>query len=278
METFASIIGASNLLSSRAAEPMVFVTVGAQASGKAKATDAVLPSFGLRRSDLVAVQVDEVVSRLPGYQQDVAAAAHLRTPEDRLQAVQSAYRNARRTTADNISDLILQLALVQKKHIVWETTLANTHWPSLMARQFMRQGYTVVVVYPIVNRQEQAQRARRRMDQTGQAADISNIESQALAVPYHVRAILPYVDQVFVVDNSGTSQSIILHVVRKPIEVTDADGPVETVSADYRCTCGNWRRSRHRLDPELQGALHRYLFEACSTQCTRRKRRAVSPE
>jgi predicted ABC-type ATPase len=272
MNDFASIISTSNLLGARAAEPLAFMTVGAQASGKATATDIVLPQFALERKDLVSVQVDEVVANLPEYKLAMEQANRIEDPDARMSATQNAYIGARHATADTISDLILQMALGQKKHILWETTLANTEWPSHMAREFMRHGYTVVVIYPIVNRHEQLRRARLRMEATRQVADLSRIEEQALAVPYHVRAILAYVDQVFVVDNTSATRGIVLHVQRRPIKVTGTKGPVETVNADYRCACGRWRKARHRLDDELYDALNEYLFGPCSVQCGRRKR------
>jgi energy-coupling factor transporter ATP-binding protein EcfA2 len=75
-----------------------------------------------------------------------------------------------RWIADQISDSVLNLALLGRFNILWETTGETIHWTRREISRIKSLNYQVILVLPIVGEDEILARLKRRAEQTGQEA------------------------------------------------------------------------------------------------------------
>lgn len=73
-----------------------------------------------------------------------------------------------RWVADQVSDSILNLALLGDYNVLWETTGERITWTRREIARIRELGYSVILVYPLVSLQELKRRLTLRSKKTGQ--------------------------------------------------------------------------------------------------------------
>ena len=84
-----------------------------------------------------------------------------------------------RWVGDQLSDAILNQALAERMHVIWETTGNSIEWTFKELSRVRRMGYRTLIVYPYVKFDLLLSRLEARKQQTGQDyASPSQIEEQ----------------------------------------------------------------------------------------------------
>lgn len=128
---------------------------------------------------------------------------------DYLQNLYNSYRKE----ADNIADVILNKALLNNFNIVWETTGNTIAWTIKEIKRIQKKGYSVIIVYPIVDPDELVLRSIRRQKKTGQTpAPPQRIINTAFSAIRNLKKLVNFVSQIYVFDNTDDPPSLILHI------------------------------------------------------------------
>lgn len=147
-------------------KPTFIIAYGPPGSGKSTIVKNIYknPERRIREDEVVEVDSDQIVSSIPGYQEEL-----VKLMKGDSAGRQRLYWNARKA-ADSIGDKILDDALLQKFSVRWETTGGSISWTGREINRIKRMGYRIWIVYPVVETDELEKRIKQRERETGQPA------------------------------------------------------------------------------------------------------------
>lgn len=190
--------------------PILFITYGPPASGKTTILNTLIKSFNISKDRLIEIVVDEIVERIPEYQESIMKLkeeTHL-TNDERADKSKEIYFDFRERYADGISDKILSRALIQKFHIIFETTGGDISYTLKVIYEARQNGYLIVLIYPLVELAELKKRVEKRNETSLRFISPSFVESVAKKAQINFQKIIKYVDKAFVYDNAENNVSI----------------------------------------------------------------------
>lgn len=158
---------------SRTDRPLFIIAYGPPASGKSDIVNVLQNNmhhmlnsqmFGaLRHNNTIDVNVDKIFQEGTLGTNYAEARKKLKSPLSR-QRLYLYYR----WIADQISDTVLNLALLNRYNITWETTGEAIRWTRHEVERIRKLGYTIVLVYPMVSSETIVERLEKRAKNEGQ--------------------------------------------------------------------------------------------------------------
>lgn len=188
--------------------PYFIVAYGPPASGKSSIASFLkrtFPEFRGLDETLVSVDVDdifqggEVGEQYKSYRQKISQMmVSPATQQIYLQRLYVYYR----WIADQISDQILNLALLGRYNVRWETTGASD-WPRHEIVRINNYKYRTIVVYPLVKTDTLIERAKQRADAVGQEAMPAEQIRKTVDLAQEKLIALLALSHVIIIDNNG---------------------------------------------------------------------------
>lgn len=213
-------------------KPRFYITYGPQASGKGSIMKKVALKDGLDINNIVSVNVDDIVKSSPYYQKEMK--------KDLTKAEkQNLYWNVRKSGADDLSDNLLNTALLNRYDISWETTGEKIAWTVREINRIRKYDYEIVIVYPFVpvygikkgklvkksmkelkeccsktlpESTGLIERAYHRQVKTGQEAKLSTISKVSKMAQKNILKLLHHVDMTYIYDNSGKDAKLLFSI------------------------------------------------------------------
>jgi predicted ABC-type ATPase len=275
-------------------QPTVYILYGPQASGKGSVLELLLKALGKTKEGVVTISVDDVVGLHPMHQvrrrlhkQSTAVVAEiykyapvftsfplvhrndriLNTLKRSLDETQDSYQRVRREEGGNeISDMLLDQALLGRKNISWETTGESVSWTMQEIHRWKGLGYSVKLVYPIVSIETAQDRAKDRSIKTGQAASIEKIKATAMNAATNVQQLIPLVDDSYLIWNGGTraERKILVHATNTRIAGKANSSCSINISSVYgqNMVCNNME-GNFELEQDLFKVLNSSIMAHC---------------
>jgi hypothetical protein len=162
-----------NQIKKKHANKTIVITFGPPSSGKGSLKQFMKHHLDLDEDDLVDVNVDFIFQNKHfeigrEYQRQVNN-IKANYPADKHQVYTQRLYSYYRWVADQLSDLILTTAIVDKHNIKWETSGGvNINYLKTWIDHKTKQNYRVVVIYPYVSRDNLIERIREREKKTQQ--------------------------------------------------------------------------------------------------------------
>ena len=171
----------------------IFITYGPPASGKGS-LQQVFRDLGKDETNMVDVNVDMIFQR-----SDLPIGVNYKS---QLESIKQKYRNDinlksytqrlysyYRWVADQISDMILQKAMLRNLDIKWETSGgSNVEYLKSFIEDKINSGYEVKIIYPVVSLNKLKERIRARKDQEG--ASDEKIEAMVFAAQQGITQLI----------------------------------------------------------------------------------------
>jgi predicted ABC-type ATPase len=240
------------------------IKYGPPASGKGGIMKQLLPYLHISDNSLITVEIDSILAELPQYVDavhDIRSDSNL-SEEQKQTALGNVYWSTRKGAGgDQVSDDLLNEALMKGYNVAWETTGATVAWTIKEIKRISKMGYTVVIAYPIVPTSTLISRSKIREKSTGQlAAPAKQIESDVEKSATNVTKLLPYVDKLIIYDNSRHmgEEIIALEVMNEYDWTTENNKPGPGWKQTTWCDCKDLETIRHRF-----GETVIKLFENC---------------
>lgn len=227
-----------------------FIAYGPPGSGKDTVANHAAQRLRVDPDTLVQVNVDSIVQQHPEYKRA--------STENRAKL----YFQVRSLGADSISDRLLNTCLAMGYNVVWETTGARIAWTVKEVQRIKRQGYRVVVLYPLVETHQLKARAKARERKTGQtAAAPDQVDKDVSAAARNARKLIPYVDSLLVYDNTHNvgEDRVVMELVNTFAYTPEVHAPGPGWQQHIQCDCKTLAELRASFDQAVLG-----IFEDCS--------------
>ena len=151
----------------------IVITFGPPSSGKGSLKHFMQHHLDLHEDDMVDVNVDFIFQNKQfeigqEYQKQVE---NIKTiyPADKHKVYTQRLYNYYRWVADQLSDLILTTAIIEKHNLKWETSGGvNLNYLKTWIDHKTKHNYQVIVIYPYVSRENLIKRIREREKKTQQ--------------------------------------------------------------------------------------------------------------
>ena len=166
------------------------IKYGPTGSGKSTCNDTFYSDIGLRPQDVVAVNVDDIVSELD--------------KEDRVKRGDMSRYWELRKEADVVAEDMTKRALKNRQSVALEMTgnRVDAAWLENDLIQPARDnGYKIVVVYPLVPRAALRERVVDRAAKIGRSVNVNDLESMIDNAATNIQKFHKRVDQIVVYDN-----------------------------------------------------------------------------
>eukprot|EP00667_Euglena_gracilis_P016525 EG_transcript_17301 len=258
------------------AQPAFVVLFGAQGMGKG----AVLRRWATQNATLnyCHINVDAIVQSLPVYLQYVGEIMAELDPAYLDHAVDDArywadllarsaakldllYQGLRAAVANQVSDLWLDRAFLQRYTIAWETTGAYLNVTRRQLRSAQARQYATRLLYPISSIRTAKRRAVKRFALTRAVANVGRIANVADRAQRNLRRLLGsgLVDEALFIDNTAEDGESNGFDIVASVRLT----PLSSA----HCSCPRLRRVTAALvdegDEEAQADLLRLLRDYC---------------
>lgn len=178
------------------------ITYGPPASGKSTIVDTILNKLGIQELNTIKVLIDDIVEQLPGYQEELKnSIPQLKNKKEKSEKTSEIYFKWRSSEGDLLSDYILSKSISEKYHIIYETTGIKLDWTLKVINQVRKNGYKVILVYPLVNTDELLKRAEKRVEQSKtfpRMPSPEQIKSDAVMAQKNFSKITKYVDASYI--------------------------------------------------------------------------------
>lgn len=196
--TFNDIIG-KKFVGKTPVKPTFIISYGPPGSGKSTVVKNLYEKAErrIREDEVVDVDVDQIVTAIPGYKEELADLG-----EGDRKEKSELYRRAREG-ADTISSKLLDEALLRRYSVRWETTGGQIQWTAHEIDRIKRKGYRIWIVYPVVEPGELEDRINNREKETGQTAmDPKVLTDVIMKSQENLHHLFGLVDRVIVYDNT----------------------------------------------------------------------------
>jgi predicted ABC-type ATPase len=262
--------------------PTFIITYGPPASGKSAALKSVCQDLGIDYDNVVQVLVDEVIEKMPGYNEEsVFAYDNFQQDPVRLQKeLTSIYFKYRHSWGDILSTHLLNDSIVNRHNIAWETTGNSADWIIKTIHQVRSHGYKVVLVFPFVPPDDLVLRANARVSRSHpRRPDEARIRQNFITAQQNLRYVAPLVDAIYVYDNSGppgSAKIVVSHVkeMRGYCNKGEQDSECRRgISKKTRCDDISLTKLAPHFSPEMQSSLQ----DICGKKYGGRVRRRYRP-
>ena len=108
-----------------------------------------------------------------------------------------------RQSADIISSHLLDVAILNRNHIIWETTGTTIQKSILKMDLIKRFGYTVLLAFPFVHEEQIIERIKNRAKEEGRKPFDTKVKRSIRESHANFPLLLPYVDEAYIFDNTG---------------------------------------------------------------------------
>lgn len=251
-------------------QKLFIITMGPPGSGKSQIVDKILESFKVKRNHVIPVLVDDIVEKIPGFQEDYERVANIEDEEKRDKQTEKVYFGYRRI-ADRLSEDILDRALLESYHIVFETTGGNIDWTLRTIQKVREHGYVVLLVYPFVDGQKLLERIDERAKRyqlegkTPRKPAVERVLKNVKDAQDNFITLSKYVEKSYVYDNNGPMEEIGV------LWQQDKKYQGYCTRADKKCSEGIVYRERcdkkrlAKLATSFQSKFASLLEETCKT-------------
>jgi predicted ABC-type ATPase len=173
--------------------PVFIIKYGPPASGKGTCLDTFYTfaqNYGFDSNNFINIDVDYFVEKL-----------------DSKKTVKTDPGNywKFRGTADKISDTLLSKCFDQKKHAVLEMTGSSVDQKWLtksIVNPARKNNYTIIVVYPLVPKDDLVTRSNKRAASIGRRPDPNYIINTATQAAQNIKTLNKVVDHLIIYDNT----------------------------------------------------------------------------
>jgi predicted ABC-type ATPase len=209
--------------------PNFYITYGPPASGKSTIMNKVAEIDHIIKKGVVnavSVDLDRIISNYPDYKNNKKKIDELdsnnlekvykclqdetkkrysdKGMHDKKKILSQELYWSIRKLMNNVSDQLLDTALLNKSNIIWETTGSAISWTAKEINRIKSYGYDVTILYPYVPSNILVERALKRFKDTGQeSAPEEQIRENATKSQQNLIRLINIVDRVFIYDNSG---------------------------------------------------------------------------
>lgn len=216
--------------------PVFILKYGPPASGKSscnpKFLEAAASLGDVDAKTLVDANVDEVVDDL-----DVNGLTRQRPFNEVVYA-------QLRILADKIVDSVVDTAIKTKKNLALEITgksLDMSWFRKQLVEPMRKNGYKILIVYPLVPLQTLLQRNEERGEKLGRQPADDVIRQSVQAAAFHLGQLLPVVDAVMVYDNRSTTEKCAHEIIHCRSGQCTAYDFTTQKNVDIKCEEGQCR-------------------------------------
>lgn len=148
--------------------PLFIIAYGPSGSGKSGMLRHLKKELGVdvEEKNTIEVNVDSLFQRKREFLEQMAALKKANPNPLYRQRLYQYYR----WVADQISDVVLNQAVVGRFHVLWETTGENADWTEREVARLHCADYDTVLVWPLVSQQILEERVMAREAKTNQVA------------------------------------------------------------------------------------------------------------
>lgn len=173
--------------------PVLLITFGPPASGKGSCIDKFFDAakeYGFNPSNYISINLDAIIDQLDTDKEvlkDPAAYFYFRQ------------------CADEIVKTLFMKSIDAKLSIMSETTGTRKGKWWTYTKEAKKQGYKVVVLYPLVTKNVLLERSRIRAEKIGRSPDVKSIEDAIKNAPPNLSDLYGIADKIVLYDNSTST-------------------------------------------------------------------------
>jgi predicted ABC-type ATPase len=161
----------------KTSDKTVYISYGPPGSGKGSVLEFIHNKLGVSKDTVIEVNVDSIIQgnhkvgkKFKKYKDDLTKLVNIKNYTN-IEVLQGRLYSYFRWIADQISDMILQKAMLSNYNILWETTgSSGIEYINKWITDKKTKGYTVKIIYPYVELNTLKQRVKTRAKATGQIA------------------------------------------------------------------------------------------------------------
>ena len=192
----------------------VYISYGPPGSGKGSVLEYIHNKLGVSKDTVIEVNVDSIIQgehevgqKFRKYKKELKELVNINNYTN-IKVLQERLYSYFRWIADQISDMILQKAMLENYNILWETTgSSGIKYINNWIDDKKTKGYTVKIIYPYVELNTLKQRVKTREENTGQnAASDTKITTMYNAAVNNLNKLKINKKDIIIIDNNQDQQ------------------------------------------------------------------------
>jgi len=191
----------------KTSDKTVYISYGPPGSGKGSVLEYIHNNLGVSKNTVIEVNVDSIIQgnhkvgkKFKQYKKELTNINNYTN----IEVLQGRLYSYFRWIADQISDMILQKAMLENYNILWETTgSSGIEYINKWITDKKTKGYTVKIIYPYVELNTLKQRVKTRAKATGQiAASDQKITTMYKAAVNNLHKLNIDKENIIIIDNN----------------------------------------------------------------------------
>lgn len=192
----------------------VYISYGPPGSGKGSVLEYIHNNLRVSKHTVIEVNVDSIIqgehevgNKFKKYKEELTEFAKKNNYKN-IKVLQGRLYSYFRWIADQISDMILQKAMLENYNILWETTgSSGIEYINKWIDDKKTKGYTVKIIYPYVELEKLKERVKTRAIKTGQiAASDTKITTMYNAAVNNLNKLKINKKDIIIIDNNQNQQ------------------------------------------------------------------------
>jgi predicted ABC-type ATPase len=197
-------------VSPKTSDKTVYISYGPPGSGKGSVLEYIHNNLGVSKDTVIEVNVDSIIQgnhevgdKFREYKDDLKKLENIKNNTN-IEVLQGRLYSYFRWIADQISDMILQKAMLENYNILWETTgSSGIEYINKWITDKKTKGYTVKIIYPYVELNTLKQRVKTRAKESGQiAASDKKITTMYKAAVKNLNKLKINKKDIIIIDNN----------------------------------------------------------------------------
>lgn len=202
-----------NKVSPNTPNKIVYISYGPPGSGKGSVLEYIHNNLRVSKHTVIEVNVDSIIQgehevgkKFRKYKEELTKLVNIKNYN--IKVLQGRLYSYFRWIADQISDMILQKAMLENYNILWETTgSSGIEYINNWIDDKKTKGYTVKIIYPYVELEKLKQRVKTRAKETGQiAASYTKITTMYKAAVNNLNKLKINKKDIIIIDNNQDQQ------------------------------------------------------------------------